>query len=111
MISFALVDLARNDSRHKRAKSQSLNFNPLPSSSKVGQAQVSQILIFCTSLQSVEDVRKIAPVLDAFPGISSWSVDLEDCDKVLRLLCALMPANSIVQAIAKTGFNIREMTD
>ncbi len=70
-----------------------------------------QILIFCTSLQTLDDVQKISPALNSIPEIKSWSVDLEDCDKVLRVVSESYLMSGILNAIEKTGFNILEMPD
>lgn len=71
----------------------------------------SHILIFCTSLQNGGDVRKIAPLIEGLPGMLSWSVDLEDCDKVLRVVSEGMRAGRVIDTLRQTGFNIHEMPD
>ncbi len=45
------------------------------------------ILIFRTSLDKRRDVKRIAEILDNYPGIKCWNVDLEDWEKVLRIEC------------------------
>ena len=46
------------------------------------------ILIFKTTIKSKKSVRAIKPLLDAHPLISGWSVDLDDIDKVLRIVAS-----------------------
>ncbi|WP_298520452.1 hypothetical protein [uncultured Kordia sp.] len=44
-----------------------------------------EILIFQTDIKSVEKVAMLEPVFNNHADILSWSVDLEDIDKVLRI--------------------------
>ncbi len=71
----------------------------------------SHILIFCTSLHNQSHVRTIAPLIEGLPGIISWSFDLEDCDKVLRVVSAGMRAGQVIDTLRQSGFNIYEMPD
>jgi len=43
------------------------------------------ILIFKTSIQTQLEVKFLASILDLENGISSWSVDLDDWEKILRI--------------------------
>ncbi len=67
------------------------------------------ILIFTTSVERPEQIKKVKPLLTAVPAISQWNFDLEDCDNILRI-----EANDIspryIEAILQTaGFNCREL--
>ena len=46
------------------------------------------ILVFKTTLKSRKSIKGIRPLLDEHPFISSWSVDLDDIDKVLRIVAS-----------------------
>jgi hypothetical protein len=46
-----------------------------------------QILVLKTSLVAKSEVQKIGKLLDKISQILEWSIDLEDCDKVLRIKC------------------------
>jgi len=73
--------------------------------------QVIRILIFCTSFQTKEDAQKISSFLDRMSGVKSWTMDLEDCDRVLHMVCETLPVGHILNAIETAGFNIWEMAD
>jgi hypothetical protein len=45
----------------------------------------TDVLIFKTSIQTPLEVRFLAPTLDNHQGVSAWSVDLEDWEKILRI--------------------------
>jgi hypothetical protein len=69
------------------------------------------ILIFCTSLNNSADVQKIAPFIETMKEVLSWSVDLEDCDRVLRLVAKGLDATLVVRLLRRKGISIREMED
>jgi hypothetical protein len=45
----------------------------------------TDILVFKTSIQTSLEVQFLASVLNNQDGISSWSVDLDDWEKILRI--------------------------
>jgi|GEM_PF-1371401 len=74
--------------------------------------QVIRILIFCTFFQTKEDVQKITPLFGLIPEVISWTVDLEDCDKVLRVVCLEdMTASFVKLKLQGCDFLIREMSE
>ena len=46
------------------------------------------ILIFRTSVSNTEDMEHLSSVLNKCPQIKTWSIDLEDWEKVLRIECS-----------------------
>lgn len=46
------------------------------------------ILVLKTTLKSRKSIKAIQPLLDSHPFISDWSVDLDDIDKVLRIVAS-----------------------
>jgi len=80
-----------------------------PVNSQTSVLRGSDILICCTSLQNRGDVQKLSSVLDAIPEVLSWTVDLEDCDKVLRIEKRKMTAEDLLSTLDSAGFDIREM--
>ncbi len=70
-----------------------------------------EVLIFCTSLNSSVDVQKIAPFIEALKEVKSWSVDLEDCDRVLRVVSRGLDASIVINLLSRMGVSVREMED
>ncbi|MEH6305766.1 hypothetical protein RYH73_08930 [Olivibacter sp. CPCC 100613] len=62
------------------------------------------ILIFKTSIDTAEDEINIASILNNFPSSRSWTVDLEDCDKVLRVCAASDISAEIIRTLRQEGF-------
>ncbi|TCC93178.1 hypothetical protein [Pedobacter hiemivivus] len=42
------------------------------------------IIIMSTVIHTPSDLHLASLVIAAFPGVLEWSVDLEDCDQILR---------------------------
>lgn len=69
----------------------------------------TECLVFSTSLQTPEDVRRISGLMNHLPGITDWSVDLEDWEKVLRIEGVNLDATIIRKALMQKGIMIAEM--
>ncbi len=69
------------------------------------------ILIFKTSIRNKRQVHQVANILGSLSGIIRWTLDLDDCDRVLRLEAAGIHAAEVEQLIGSAGFHCREMED
>lgn len=69
------------------------------------------IAVFRTSLQTKQDVSKLEQGLATLPRLSSWTVDLDDCDRVLRLVGVCIDINSVQALVQKAGFFCEELDD
>jgi hypothetical protein len=66
-------------------------------------------LVFSTSLQNKNDVKKVAGSLDNTDHIIEWSVDLDDWEKVLRVVCKELTAEHIIQLLFEREVTASEM--
>lgn len=62
------------------------------------------ISIFKTSIGSKEELRWIAPFLNASAIDIRWTVDVEDCDKILRVESGEDRADQIALILSSHGF-------
>ena len=46
---------------------------------------MNNILVFKTNINSTELIQKVNNVLAEQSEIKKWNIDLEDCDKILRV--------------------------
>jgi hypothetical protein len=69
-----------------------------------------QILVLKTSLTAQSEVEEIGILLDRYPQIIEWNVDLEDCDKVLRIVSNGLMEVDIVEMLHKAGCEAEELT-
>jgi len=65
------------------------------------------VLIFKTNVTSKKKAGRVGALLASVKTIKDWNIDLEDCDKILRVVATgLNPA--FVEVILQTaGFNCR----
>ena len=69
------------------------------------------ILIFRTNINNPEDCRKVAQVLDQEPCIGKWTVDLEDVDRVLRVVATGPLTNHIISLVNACAYECAELED
>ena len=70
------------------------------------------LLIFRTDIKTKEEVKVINNPLTNHPQIDSWSIDMEDIDKVLRIEAQADLAEHEVISLVKTyGFECEVLPD
>jgi hypothetical protein len=67
------------------------------------------VLIFSTNVAAPEQVTKVQPVLSAVSSIRDWNIDLDDCDKILRIVSNDLSPRYIETLMASAGFNCTEL--
>ena len=67
------------------------------------------ILIFRTSITTRLDLKKIEMLFVQYPQIHTWSVDLEDWEKVLRIECSDLTPDTIMNALRTISVYAVEM--
>ena len=70
-----------------------------------------EILVFKTNIQLKEDIEKIVLTLNEDIRIKRWTVDREDCDKVLRVEASHMSPTDVIELIKKAGYACEELPD
>lgn len=68
-----------------------------------------QILVLKTSLVLKADVEKASMFLNSHPQIDDWNVDLEDCDKVLRIVCDGLTEADIAILLYLAGYDAEKL--
>ena len=68
-----------------------------------------EILVFKTNVTSKKKVSKLSPLLTSVPAIKRWNVDLEDCDKVLRIETTGINTDVVESLLHTAGFYCREL--
>ena len=69
------------------------------------------ILIFKTNIRHKKDVGVIAPFLSADESIVQWNVDMDDTDKVLRIVSTSNDPVEIIKTINGAGYHCEELPD
>jgi tRNA(Ser,Leu) C12 N-acetylase TAN1 len=67
------------------------------------------VLIFRTNINTLEKVKKTDQLLSKHKGIQRWNIDLEDCDKVLRVETAMLQKESVIGILKSHEIFCEEM--
>ena len=70
----------------------------------------SHVLLFKTSIACDADKALVYAMLSNTPGIEKWSVDIEDEDRVLRIVSYTLCHQQIIELITYHGYNCCELT-
>lgn len=70
---------------------------------------INSIHIFKTNISNDLDLLKVKSIFDSKLDITSWSVDLEDVDCVLRVVSVIITKEEIINHINQLGFDCREL--
>lgn len=68
-----------------------------------------EILVFKTSVLYHHQVEGLQAKLDEVSGAGNWNFDLEDCDKVLRVVSFNASTQDVIHLIQKEGFFCEEL--
>lgn len=71
--------------------------------------QPVQILVFITNLTHPDSVNDVRPLVQSLPGIQKWSVDMQDCDHVLRIEATALSPGMVESTLQSAGYYCREM--
>lgn len=69
------------------------------------------ILIFKTNINCNEKLKTARQCLAQLVGIQEWSVDMNDCDCVLRIVAHNLSMNEVEQRVSAYGFEISALPD
>ena len=58
------------------------------------------ILIFRTSIEKKQEIKKIEKLFTQYPQINVWNVDFEDWEKILRIECQGITPTDISDALS-----------
>ncbi|KAA0993543.1 hypothetical protein FXO21_26870 [Dyadobacter sp. UC 10] len=69
------------------------------------------VSVFKTSVKTKAAVRKLSVSLDKLDPIESWSFDLNDCDKILRIESSVEISGLIFRILNDDGFMCEELVE
>jgi hypothetical protein len=70
-----------------------------------------EVLVFKTSVNTEQHIEELAPILNELIQPPSWSFDLEDCDRILRIESPHNISGVVANAIIRQGFECVELQD
>lgn len=69
------------------------------------------VFVFKTNLFTNRDVDSLSKQLDANEEIVRWNVDLDDCDRILRVESPLAIQQMVTQILRQNGYHCEKLTD
>ena len=69
------------------------------------------ILVFKTNIEDSKQIKYLSPHFKALDGIVKWDVDLNDCNKVLRVETEYLQPFTVVNVLANAGHFCAELQD
>lgn len=69
------------------------------------------VLVFTTSVQSSDQVKLLAPLIDALAGKDRWNFALDDCDKILRIVSDRVKPMAAIHLLSQFGYHCQELPD
>lgn len=73
------------------------------------EMNLDNILVFRTNISSQEQKESAKLVLDAIDHIEEWSVDMEDVDRVLRVVSRDPNSTEIIDKLTNAGHVCSEL--
>ena len=70
---------------------------------------LSNIFIFKTNIQTEFDKLRIKNVLDASQKVLKWNIDMDDADRVLRVVSDSLRPEQIISLLDYVGFECSEL--
>ncbi|MFZ2904652.1 MAG: hypothetical protein WAZ98_00490 [Cyclobacteriaceae bacterium] len=69
------------------------------------------ILVFKTSVDSLQSVKTLEPLLDLVAGRGRWNFALDDSDKILRIASGNISVQSTIRLLQENGYECAELED
>ena len=73
--------------------------------------KLRDLFILRTNINNKSEFLSVKRDLQSMPGVGICTIDLSDCDKVLRIQCENLPVDKIVQEVNCHGFFCEELED
>ena len=67
------------------------------------------ILVFKTNVNTLEQIKKINNILSGQTEIKKWNIDMEDCDKVLRIETSQLGIENVLAILKPSDIFCEEM--
>lgn len=70
-----------------------------------------EVLVFKTNIRYRKNILEVGTVLKALQGIIRWNVDLQDKDKVLRIVAKDLSPRKVELMLNYAGYYCEELPD
>ncbi len=70
-----------------------------------------EVMVFKTSVDTLQSVKALRPLLDSMAGSGRWNFALDDCDKILRIASLKVNAQTAIRLLQDNGYDCAELED
>ncbi|MCU0345338.1 MAG: hypothetical protein MUC59_00235 [Saprospiraceae bacterium] len=70
---------------------------------------MADVLVFKSNIYLQHEARALCQALESVPGVERCTLDLEDCDRVLRVQGDALESNALVKIVGDWGLSIEEL--
>lgn len=70
---------------------------------------MTEIFIFKTGVHTAAHVQQVSALFGSVEAIKQWSFDLDDCDKVLRIVALGIQPQAVEQLLLRVGLSCEHM--
>jgi len=67
------------------------------------------IIIMATDVHRSKDLGNLSKALQSFPHVKEWSIDMTDCDKVLRISASNDISTALISNLQAAGLSCNVM--
>jgi hypothetical protein len=73
------------------------------------EINLDYILIFKTNVRTEFEKKCVADILNSLNSIQEWSIDMEDVDRVLRIVSTSKSTEEIITTLTNEGYECSEL--
>lgn len=70
-----------------------------------------EVLVFKTSVETLQGVKTLKPLLDSVAGRGRWNFALDDCDRILRIASMNINSQTAISLLNDQGYECAELED
>ncbi len=78
---------------------------------RVIETQTRDLFIFRTNIDKESEFLNLKQDMKGILGVHACTIDMEDCDKVLRVECENVTIRKVVEEVRRHGFFCEELED
>jgi len=75
------------------------------------KTNIDHIFIFKSNIKTDMDVYVIKTYLDIHPCIEQWNIDMDEEDRILRIVSSTLNEKNITDLICKCGYSCEALKD
>jgi len=68
-----------------------------------------EVLVFKTNVSQQTQISKVQALLKTISTIENWNFDLEDCDRILKIVASNLSPRHIESVLQASGINCEEL--